>query len=344
MINFLSVLASIFVLCVIVTLHEGGHFFAARMLKIPVDEFAIGFGPKIIGWTSKKDIKYSIRALPLGGYCRFFDFDGANDSKAFNGFAKWKRALVMISGPLANIAGAFLLTMILVMGVGLNSVSSKIAEIETGSPAENAGIMAGDVMLSVNGKYSDDINTIINDITNNGINEMTVTVDRDGEEKSFTLTPFFDEANQRARIGITMGVETHRYGFFEAVAFSWDYIWYVLVETITVLKNLVFRGENAGDVMGIVGTISVMSQGVQEGLISILSLAVLISINLGIMNLLPLPGLDGGKLLFLGIEAVRRKPMDENTEGTITLISFGILIVLALILTYKDIFRLISGG
>lgn len=345
--NVFTILAAILAIGFLVLVHELGHFLVSRAVGIPVSEFSIGFGPKLFS-VKPKETRYSLRLLFLGGYVRFYgdetgDEESADPSKHFNRFPVWKRALVSVAGVTANVIVALLLCVLVLTTYGDSVISPTIAEVTVDSPAQQAGLQSGDRILSVNGISIETGDQISSAIAGVGENPVQVIVARGEEEISFTLTPRYDEELERTLIGISMGYEPKRFSLAEAVPIALDYSVFVVKETFLVLKNFVFGQGSADDVMGIVGTIGVVSQGVSQGFDVILRYVILISLNLAIMNLLPIPGLDGCKLLFLGVEAVRRKPIPPEKEAIVTLAGMGFLLILAAILTYKDIVRLITG-
>lgn len=349
MIGVLSVLASILVIALIVCLHECGHFLAARAVGVPVAEFSIGFGPRLASFKPG-ETEFSIRLLPLGGYVRFYGDDGEESpldgvtDKYLNRFPVWKRAVIMASGVIANVLSAVIVTLLLLCLIGQPASANVIAQVEDASPAAQAGILPGDVIESVNGAPTADGQTLVTAIGEAGLHPIALGVLRDGQRLDMTLTPFYDQELERARVGITLDTTQHRYSFFEAVPLSFNYVRYVVVETVRALKMMIFGQVETGDIYGIVGTVSVMSQGVRSGLDTTMRFFILISANLAVMNILPIPGLDGCKLVFLAIEAIRGKPMDPNKEGIVHLIGFALIALLAIALTYNDIVRLITGG
>ncbi|MBC8531107.1 RIP metalloprotease RseP [Gehongia tenuis] len=343
--GFWSILIAILILGIIVFFHELGHFSVARLFKFKVIEFAVGMGPKLVSKTSRKNgIMYSLRALPFGGYCKFYGEDeDLDDPDAMNKKPVWQRFLVVAAGPLMNIVIAILVGIILFSVIGIYVVTPEIAEVAAGTPAAAAGIQAGDVIVAVNGEEADSAEAISEKIAAGG-ESFELTVERDGQRQNIQVSTYFDEELQKSRVGITFGQEKERYGIFSSIGESVKLNFDILGQMLGYLGNLFFKGEGVNDIMGPVGTIGVMSEMASQGFVYLLQMVMLISLNLGLINLLPLPALDGGRLVFLIIEGIRRKPIDPNKEGLVHMIGLVVLFGIMLLFTYKDIVRLIGGS
>ena len=338
------VILALLLLGVLIMAHEAGHFWAARACGISVQEYSMGMGPLLAKWKSKKGTQFSIRLLPIGGYCQFYGEDEEkNDPRAFNNQAIWKRAVTIFSGPLMNFVIAFLVIALFMSLCGVSVVVPKVAELEEN--AQMAGLQIGDEILAVNGTETADSNAIAQAIAESGGSAVTLTVKRDGETLDLTLTPFYDEAAGRYRVGFSFGRENMRMPIFQSIPFSVQYNVESVKAILDALKNMVFKGQGVDDVTGPVGTIYVIQEVTQQGGFEVyLEMLALISVNLGVMNLLPIPGLDGSRLLFLLVEAIRRKPIKRELEGAIHLAGFALLMGLMVLLTYKDIVRFFVKG
>ena len=333
------VILALLLLGVLIMAHEAGHFWAARATGLAVQEFAIGMGPLLAKWKSKKDTQFSIRLLPIGGFCQFYGEDeDVNDPRAFNNQPVWKRAVTVVSGPLMNFVVALLVTVLYLSALGMMTAVPRVAEVEANAAA--AGLMAGDTIVMVNG-HAGDIDDAIAEISSSGGESVTIRIERGGEEMDIAVTPFYDEELSRYRVGFTFAQERVRVPLWQSVPFSVSYN----VESVQLigqtLKNLVFKGEGVSDVTGPVGTVYVIKEVTQAGGVDMyLELLALISVNLGVMNLLPIPGLDGSRLLFLLVEGVRKKPVRRELEGAIHGAGFVLLMGLMLVLTYKDVVQI----
>jgi len=334
-----SIAVSLIVLGIIVLAHEAGHFFVARLLGFSIEEFSIGFGPRIAKWVHK-NIEYSLRVLPLGGFVRFFGEDqSSDDERAFNNQAVWKRILVIASGPIMNFVLAILLAVLVLTTYGDYFPVPVIDSFDENSTAQQAGLKVGDRIIEVNGVKIDDYTEVSAIVRSKPNQELTMKVKRDDEVLEYKVRTYYDEEQKMNRIGIVFGQERIKFGFAEAVSLSISWTFYIIQEMVRFLGNLFFRGQGANELMGPVGTIGLIGQAARQSMEMLIRLAILISINLGIINLVPFPALDGGRLAFLGIEALRGKPLNQEKEGFIHFAGFVILIILMLIVTYRDFTR-----
>lgn len=335
---------ALLLLGVLIMAHEAGHFLAARACGIGVQEFAMGMGPLLLKKKSKKGTQFSLRLFPIGGYCQFYGEDeDLPDPRAFNRQAVWKRAVTVASGPLMNFIVAFLVIVLYMSAVGLLAVVPNVAQVEPN--AQQAGLMPGDELIAVNGEAVTDTQMIALAIDESAGESVTLTVQRDGEQMEIAVTPFYDEELGRYRAGFTFAQQRVRVPLLQSVPFSVSYNVESVRLIASTLKNLVFKGEGVNDVTGPVGTVYVIQEVTQAGGLDVyLELIALISVNLGVVNLLPIPGLDGSRLLFLLVEAIRRRPVKRELEGAIHAAGFILLMGLMIVLTYKDIMSFFVAG
>lgn len=346
--NILYILAAVIILGIIVTVHEFGHYLVGRLTGMSIIEFSVGFGPKLVGFT-KSGIKYSLRLIPLGGYCMFVgENEETDDPRAMCNQPVWKRILTVAAGPAMNMVLALLCAIVIVFAYGSVENAPVITDVFENTPAEEAGILTGDVITSINGTEItfdyDGVQLLIEQIRASEGGDVALTIDRQGESTEIIMKPVYAEDDGAWQVGIQLGTRQVRFGFFEGMKLSVNYVIYVGQLTLEGLRSMFTSKEALDQVTGPVGIIDVISTSVQQGFDMVLYLTVLISLNLGIMNLLPIPGLDGGRLLFLIIEAIRRKPVDQNKEGLVHAIGLILLFGFILFVTYKDIVRLITGG
>ena len=348
----LYVLLAILMLGVLIAIHEFGHFISARLCGIAVKEFSIGFGPLLFQRVSKKtEMKFSLRAIPLGGYCMFYgDTDddpeglGKDDPRCYNKAPVWKRLLSVFSGPAMNMILAFIVAVILMAGYGIVYTSPLIYEVVPDRPAAAAGLQAGDVFVSVNGQPMQDCSTseVSEAIGATAEGEpVQLVMRRDGEELSFELLPQYSEEDGRYLIGITItpGYEHMPAGQIVPAAFE------TCVDAsgaiLGALGKMVTTGEGFDQTTGPIGVVQTVAEYTQQyGFQQYLYLAVIISINLGLVNLLPIPGLDGSRIVFMLIEAVRRKPVKQKTEAIIHMCGYALLFGLMIFFTFRDVVRL----
>lgn len=354
----MSIIAAILLLGLLITAHEAGHFWAARLAHIDVMEFAIGFGPKLFGWKSKKyDTQFSLRAIPLGGYCAFYGEDDmagkhSADTRAYTNQPVWRRMFSVLMGPGMNFILALVVAVLYFWLGGLttvNGVDPYVAQVAAAGPAYSAGLQDNDVIVSINGVNMLDgtTDTLLDTISGYraGDPPMQLTVRRGDETFETSITPFYDETEGKFRLGVTIGgtfrMEKRRVGFAEAARNAWDSCVYAGGAVLTALKGLVTTGEGFDQTTGPVGVVTIVSQQVKAyGFDAFVDLLVLISINLGIMNLLPIPGLDGSRFLFMLAEAIRHKPVPQQKEAVVHLIGMVFLFGLMIFFTFRDVMNL----
>ena len=352
--NILYVLLAIVMLGIIVTVHEFGHYLVGRLCGIGIVEFSVGFGPRILGWE-RKGIKYSLRGIPLGGYCAFVGEDERNDDpRAMNNQPVWKRFATVLAGPFMNFVLAFVVCVVMLAGFFhvAEETLPVVGQVIDGMPAAEAGLMAGDRILSVDGTYIPDGDagvTLSSQLIRSGEGDAPVSlrVQRGDDVLSFEITPALSDGQDGEKvrqIGIYYSYKERRMTFAEALRETPGYTLGVVRTMLDSLRNLLFHGEGIQDTVGTVGIIAVVSQQARQGVENVLWLMFIITLNLGIMNLLPIPALDGGRLLFLIVEAIRRKPIPPEKEGLVHGIGMVLLLGLFVVLTFHDIVRLITGG
>ena len=335
------IILAILLLAILITVHEFGHFLAARAMKIEVREFAIGMGPKLVGWKSRKyETTFAIRAIPIGGYW------------AFPKQNVWKRLFVILMGPMMNFVLAFVVATVFYWVSGISvatGVDPYIADVMAAGPANFAGMEPGDRVKEINGRNMLDgtMETLLDTIQNwkEGDEPLKMTVERGDETLHMEMTPIWDETEQKMRIGVTIGgryrTEMQPVGFFEGFRYSWELCVNASGAILGALKDLVTTGEGFDQTSGPVGIVSIVSSEVKEGGFSAFTqLLVLISINLGLMNLLPIPGLDGSRLVFGIGEVIRRKPVPPEKEAVVHLVGMVVLFGLMIFFTFKDIMKL----
>ncbi len=336
----LTIIYGLLMLTLFVVVHEWGHYIAAKKSGITVLEFSIGFGPAIAKWH-RDGTQISIRWLPFGGYNKFFgeDEEDAKIPGAFNNAPVSKRFLTVLAGPVMNVLLAFVLAVSFLCFYGDAKVL--VGSVEPGSPAQEAGLLPGDELIVLNDVKIDFMLDMDAALANTQGEASHVTVLRDGQKYSYTI-PY--KADGSKKIGISqLSYERKTYPFFEAVALSFKWMFLLVKEMLSVLGALFFTGQGMENLAGPVGTISIIGTVVRTGFENVLRLASLISVNLAVINLLPLPALDGGKLVLLGVEAARKKPVPLRLEATLNIIGFILIFGFAGFLTFQDIARIMGG-
>ena len=352
MVKLFYILIAILILGFIVVIHELGHYIVGRLCGIGIVEFSVGFGPKLFGWK-RKGIQYSLRAVPLGGFCKFVGEDAENSAPdAFNNAPVWKRFLTVAAGPVMNFILAFVFCILLLCNYVISDIQPRIDVVHDNTPAAEAGLTEGDLIRSINGEdITFDINGVIaiqNTIRSSGGEvPLSLSVDRGGEILPMSITPALvtDEASGETMLQIGISFSPKAHGFGEALSYAPKYMVEYTKEILVSLKNLIFKGEGTENVMSAVGMIDFMSDLVyNEKLYAVVNIIFVISLNLGIMNLLPLPALDGGRLVLYIIEAIRKKPLPPEKEGMVHGIGFMLLIAVFIFFAYKDILRIFAGA
>ena len=346
----LNLIYFIIILGIIVLVHEFGHFIFAKLFGIYVYEFAIGMGPKLFHWKSKKgETEYSIRAIPIGGFCAPAgeDLDSDDQEKVpedrrLQSKPVWQRFLVMFFGAGNNFILAFLLLLIIAFGWGAVSSKPIVSELVSGNPAEEAGIEVGDYILEINGhkvKTSDDVSIYLQ--VEDKSKPITFTVERDGRELDIDVTPLKEEVDGSTiyRVGIISEGEVER-GFVASIQYAFTKMGSLFRQMVITLKGLFTGGLSVNQLSGPVAIYSIVGTQASAGFENILYLIALLSINVGFINLIPLPAFDGGRILFLIIEKIKGSPVKPETENKIHTIGFILLLALMIYITFNDILKL----
>ncbi len=346
-----TIVAAILVFGVLIAVHEAGHLMAAKAVGVTVHEFAIGMGPKLVSFT-KGGTRYSLRLLPIGGYCSMEGEDEQSEnSGALCNKSVGARLLVMVAGALMNILLGFIIYIVLCANSGDVVTTNTVAEVLPDTAASEAGLQVGDEIIAINGNRLHIPADLQFEMMKANYGEMKVTLLRDGKKLTKTLTPRLetvegvdDEGNpvtaERYLIGFNMKQEKNTvFTVLERAFFNC----FLTVRMVLYSFVSLFQGQVAlSDMSGPVGIVNEIGKSAQAGILSLLSLAALIAVNLGVFNLLPFPALDGGRVFFLLIELIRRKPIPPEKEGLVHAIGMGLLLLLMVVVTYQDIIKLFS--
>lgn len=329
-----SAIKIIFLLGFLIGIHETGHFLVAKLCKVRVNEFAIGFGPTI--WKKQgKETKYAIRLIPLGGFVSMEGEEEHSDKEgSFSKASIPKRIAIVMAGATVNIVFALVVYFILSANSGSN-VTTIINEIMPGYAAEQAGLQPGDEIVKINNKKVKISTDVINIVTNSNGNELTLEIKRKENYENIVLSPTMGE-NSTYYLGVIFKKADNN--FFNNIYYAFFDTGNFIVSIADSVKQI-FTGKLTTDqLMGPVGISEVVTK--TSGLTEFIYMLALVSMSLGVTNLIPFPPLDGGKILFLIIEGIRRKPLNEEIEVKIQLLGFAILITLSLYITYNDILRI----
>ncbi len=345
----ITLILFVLILGVIIFVHELGHFVMAKRAGIYVHEFALGMGPKI--WSKKgKDgeTTYSLRAIPIGGFCALAGEGGDIDDelpkdRLLQNKTIWQRFLTMVFGALNN----FILAIIILLAIGFiwgaPNLDPVIDELPTNLPAYQAGLEVGDRIISINDNKTATIDDVMLYLTLSdpeGITKIVVEKE-DGSEQIYNIKPELTEIDgqERYAFGVSLLKENQR-GFFETIEYVVLQTGALFHQMFVTLGSLFTGGLSVSQLSGPVGIFSIVGDSAEGGLVNLLYLTALLSINVGFLNLLPFPAFDGGRILFLLIEKIKGSPIKSETENIIHNIGFFILMGLMIYITFNDIFRL----
>lgn len=346
--------AFIVVVGILVFVHEFGHYYIAIRNKVKVETFSIGFGPRLFGWRDKRGTAWQVCLLPLGGYVKMFgDVDPASvgtdpaqvaamtpEERAQAFFAKpvGVRAAIVAAGPGINFLFSIIVLFLLYVSLGQAVLPPKIGEVFPDKPAAQAGMLAGDTIKQINGEIVDDFTDIKRILSSDLGAKLDVIVDRDGQEISMTITPEVEDVtnnfgivHRTGRIGVMAGGEPEfkRLNPLQAVGAAFADTWGLVKSTFTGLYQII-AGERSSKELGGVITIAKVSGDMSHSISSFIWFMAMLSANLGLINLFPIPVLDGGHLVFYAMESVRGRPLSDMAQEYS--LRFGLALVLTLTL------------
>ena len=340
--TFLTILATIIIFGIIINIHEAGHFFFAKLFGVRVNEFSFGMGPLLFQRT-KGETQYSVRLFPIGGFVAMEgESEDSDDERAFFRKPAWQRFIILCAGAVMNILLGLGILMVLAGGQELLG-TTVIADFDEGTPAAQY-LQSGDRITSINGcrisGYNDALFQLLRD--EDGLVDFQVV--RDGEKVTLDQVPFemetYPDGTRAVKLGITFyGVPTT---FLSSVRYAVGWtgsivkqVWYSFLDILTGRYGL-------SELSGPVGTATVVSQASSLGLRSVVLLVAFLTINVGVFNLFPIPALDGGRLLFVIIEMIRRRPVDPKYESWIHAAGMALLMSLIIVVTFSDISKLLG--
>jgi regulator of sigma E protease len=348
----LTIVAFVLILSVLVLVHELGHFITARMSGVTVEEMGLGYPPRIYGYKRGETI-YSINAIPFGGFCKMLGEEDPNFPGSLASKSHATRALILSAGSIMNILLPVLLFTISFM-IPHNTVveNVKVVDVAENSPAQVAGIEAGNTILEINNRQvrnRAELTLYLQRNLGKKTDILVQTGPSGSDTKEVTLRPRWKPPEGEGAIGITITGENttvikESYPIWKAIPYSIRHCWEILIILRNEIAGWFIKGTSSFQVAGPVGIAQMTGEFARAGLSPLLEFAALISISLGVFNLFPFPGLDGGRLVFVALEWVRRgKRISPRKEGYVHLVGFFILISLLLVVTYFDILRIIQG-
>jgi len=361
----MTIIIFLLMLTVLVFVHELGHFFTAKKFGVRVDEFAIGFPPTLFS-RKKGETKYSLNLIPIGGYVKIFgengepDPCGTDDARSFIRAKRWKQAIILVAGVFMNFLIAWPLFTFSIMGGMTTTYEDRFApyttsrsiiitSVKTDSPATKAGLKAGDEIISVlSGTTTVSLKTYseLQNLVKDSSGEIIFSIKRAGNLIVATATPISNvngDGNKGLGVGL-MDVAQIKLPFWSAVKEGFMSTYYTTVVTIESFGNLIgkaFTGKaDMSQLTGPVGLVGVVGAAQTSGWAHVLGLMAMISVNLAVLNLIPFPALDGGRLIVVGLEAIIRRPINTKVINTINGIGFLLLILLMIIISVKDVSNL----
>ena len=343
----MSVLLTFLALSFVVFIHEWGHMIMAKKAGIAVYEFSVGMGPRIYSFEFN-NTEYSFRAIPLGGYVKLAGMDDSDEylQKNVSGIkyqdaSVFGRFMTIFAGPLMNVILGFFTFLSIFLFFGMSVASPVIDAVVSGSPAEMVGIQKGDILSTVNNKKVADVKTDFIDIVNKSVDtEVLISIERNGNRIDKVVIPKAKtEGSNLGVIGVVLGSETVKLGFIESITESLNTTWVNVKMVFISLKMLITGQASAKDMAGPIGIIEFASFSLSKGAQAFIYFIGMISISLGIINLFPFPVLDGGHIVLLGIEAIRKKPLSERFEKIINGTGMAILFALIGFVIFNDIFN-----
>jgi regulator of sigma E protease len=348
----------LFTLTIIVFFHELGHFLVARWCGIRVLVFSLGFGPEIVGYTDRLGTRWKLSAIPLGGYVKFFGDENEASvpdaatlaamseeerKQSFFGQSVGRRAAVVVAGPLTNFILAIILFAAVFMVVGKQIAVPRVSAVEPASPAATAGFQPGDLVTAIDGHKVDNFVDMQRIVGFAGGHPLTIVVDRGGVPVTLTATP--EIRGGRGVLGVTRSnqpgdVRVESVSPLDAVRLGVDKTWFIVDTTLTYIRDVFVGRQSADQIGGPIGIARISGQVAELGWGALIDFIGVISVSIGLLNLFPVPLLDGGHLLFYLIEAVRGRPLSERAQEVGFRIGLAIVVMLMIFATVNDILHL----
>ena len=343
-----KIIATIFVFGLLVFVHELGHFITAKLTGMRVDEFAIGFGPRLVSFRYGETV-YSIRMVPLGGFNDIAGMNPDDNDAGDRGYCRkpiLSRMIVILAGSAMN----FILPVVLFFGIfffaGVQTPNPApvLGTVLADNPAAEAGLLANDRIFAVDGKPIGTWQELVDAIrSNHGNVPMTMQVERDGKDLTVSVTPHYDASQQRGYIGIVNAYESSYPGFIQSVSMAFERTAMIVAMMLDALCRIVLE-LSGSELAGPIGVAQMAGEVAEMGIVPLLNFAALLSLNLAIINLMPVPALDGGHFLTLCVEAVRGKPLSPKIMHYIQNVGVGFIILLMLLAMKNDVVRIFAGG
>jgi len=342
----LGILAFFLILATLIMVHELGHFTCAKLMGVRVEEFGLGFPPRLKGWKRGGTV-YSLNAIPIGGFVKMLGENGSEaEPDSFGAKAPWKRFIILIAGPTMNLTLAVVIFFFAFLG-GYPRGLTTVTGVAPGSPAAQAGLRTGDTIVAVDGKrvkYSDDLRTAIMGKLGT---RVQVAVRRGSRVMRFVVVPRVHPPRNQGAVGVALyKTVTLAYSPGDALKLSLQQVSLAITSIPTLIQSVSQHGGSgvSGPIGIAYGTTQVVKNEPKTGFGTIFEWMAILSASLGILNLLPIPALDGGRIAFVLLSWVRRRNLDPELEGVIHMIGMAVLLVLILVISYQDVVRWVTGG
>lgn len=345
----MKILIAILIFSFIILFHEFGHYFVAKRCNVRVNEFMLGLGPRLFGFHRGETL-FSVHLLPFGGACVMEGEEtDTEDDRSFLKKPAWQRFLVILAGPMANFILAYILSLVLIGCTGITP--AVVSKTMKNYPAEEAGLLSGDEITEINGYHVHFYQEIRAYTMMHPGKTLRITYRRDGRKETTKLVPVYDSGTGGYLIGVQGGDTVRKAGFPEILADGFYEMKYLVYVTLGSLRML-FTGQlGLNDMSGPVGIVKTIGDAYEQSLavsvfnavMEMINLTVLLSANLGVMNLLPFPALDGGRLVFLIYEMITRKKAPEKVESAVNLTGFVLLMGFMIVVMGNDILKLFKG-
>lgn len=327
---------------VMIILHEWGHFIAARIFKVPVYEFAVGMGPKIFSKKGRKGTIFSLRMLPVGGFCAFDDDENSGlEDLALEKIPIYQKLIIVFAGPLINLITGLLIFFMLVVFVGTSIDTNIVDSVNEAYPSYGI-IESEDKIISIDGVLLDEENTLTKMVKNSNGKELTILLERNGKEEIVEVTPKFDPSADRYFIGVTTRLTYRKATVKEILTTPLILTKESVKQVFGGLFDLLSGQTKLSEMSGLIGIVSYANEyATLKTIYTFFSILAIVSINLGIMNLLPIPGLDGSKIFGSIFQLIFKKKLPEKVEVALINGSFAVLVGLMILVAINDIIKLI---
>ncbi|MDM9629711.1 RIP metalloprotease RseP [Rhizobium sp. S152] len=359
----------VLVLSLLVFVHEMGHYLVGRWSGIRILAFSVGFGPELVGFTDRHGTRWKLSLIPLGGYVRFFGDEDASSkpddnvlatmtdeerARSFAGAKLWKRAATVAAGPIANFILAIAIFTVLFAIYGRSVADPVVAEVKPGSAAAEAGIIPGDLLIAIDGGKVQTFDDVRRYVSIRPEQKIVVTIERNGEKRDVPMVPvrtgMTDQFGNKIEIGLIGIVTNQEVGHFRVQTYSpmealhegTVQTWHIVTGTFKYIGNLVSGYMKPDQLGGPIRVAQASGQMATLGVAAVLQLAAVLSVSIGLLNLMPVPVLDGGHLMFYAIEAVRGKPLGSSAQDIAFRIGLAMVLSLMVFATWNDISALIG--